>query len=229
MQEWASDGTAVSGRFIVVEGIDGAGSTTIVDELVKQQRAARRAVHRTCQPSTGPIGALIRQVLGGRVVVPSEFGPRSPGWATMALLFASDRLDHLEAEVLPLLRDGVSVICDRYDLSSLAYQSATSSADNAEETARVVQWIRELNRHARRPDLTIILDVDAERAAQRRRQRGGGRDLYEDPELQTRLAAEYARAEHLLPHDRLVHLDANRPVADVLADAVEAIAALDRA
>jgi dTMP kinase len=228
MDEWTNDQTAVSGRFIVVEGIDGAGTTTMVEELVKHERAARRAVHRTCQPSTGPIGAMIRQFLSRRLIVPTEFGPSPPGWATMALLFASDRLDHLEAEVLPLLRDGVTVICDRYDLSSLAYQSVTSSAENQADAARVVQWIREINRHARRPDLTIILDVDPERAAQRRRQRGGGRDLYEDPELQVRLADAYAHAERLLPNDRLVHVDGNRSVEEVLAGAAAAIAELER-
>jgi dTMP kinase len=229
MDEWSNEEPAVGGKFIVIEGIDGAGTTTLVDELVKQLKAERRAVHRTCQPSPGPIGALIRQVLSRRFVIPSDFGPLSPGWATMALLFAADRLDHLEAEVLPLLRDGVTVVCDRYDLSSLAYQSVTSSAENPDETVRVVQWIREVNRHARRPDLTMILDVDPERAAQRRRHRGGGRDLYEEGELQKRLADAYAHAEMLLPNDRLVHLDGNRPVAEVLAAAVAAIAELERA
>ncbi len=174
----------------------------------------------------GPIGALIRQVLTHRIVVPSEFGPHAPSWATMALLFAADRLDHIEAEIAPILRDGVTVLCDRYDLSSLAYQSATSPAEEGAETDAVVGWIREVNRRARRPDLTIVLDVSPAVAAKRRRQRGRGAELYEDLEVQDRLALAYRDAEKLVPGDRVVHVDADRPPEAVLLDAAAALAAL---
>jgi dTMP kinase len=204
----------------VVEGIDGSGSTTIVDRLVAGLKAKQRAVHRTCEPSGGPIGAMIRQVLSHRIVVP---GQGSPGWSTMALLFAADRLDHLESEVLPRLRQGVTVISDRYDLSSLAYQSATAPQGGARETAEVLGWIRELNRRARRPDLTLVLDVSPDVAAARRGQRGGDKELYEDLDLQARLAEAYARAEDLVPGDRIVHLDADQSADAVLAAAMSAV------
>src|SRR5258708_14213568 len=119
--------------FVVVEGMDGSGSTTVSERLASHLAGKRRPVHRTCEPSGGPIGALIRQILAHRVVVPTEWGHASPGWATMALLFASYRADHLQAAVLPRLRDGVIVISDRYDLSSLAYQSATAPAEDPAE------------------------------------------------------------------------------------------------
>ena len=80
-------------------------------------RAAGRAAHRTCEPSGGPVGAMIRQILSHRMVLPGSSGGGSPGWETMALLFAADRLDHLEAEVRPALARGAMVISDRYDLS----------------------------------------------------------------------------------------------------------------
>src|SRR3954452_22746878 len=129
-------------------------------------KAKQVAAYRTCEPSAGPVGTMIRQILSHRTVVP---GQGSPGWATMALLFAADRLDHLEAEVLPRLREGTMVISDRYDLSSLAYQSATAPAGGgAGRIDDVVGWIRELNRSARRPDLTLVLDVTADVAATRR-------------------------------------------------------------
>ncbi|HEX9296493.1 MAG TPA: dTMP kinase [Polyangiaceae bacterium] len=207
------------GLFIVAEGIDGSGSTTLVEQLTAFFKSRGRPVHRTCEPSTGPMGAMIRQILSHRIVVHGEAGAMSPGWATMALLFAADRLDHLEAEVLPRLEKGIMVISDRYDLSSLAYQSATAPGD----VERVVNWIRELNRHARRPDLTLVLDVRPDIAASRRGSRGGSRELYEDPGLQERLAQAYAVAEELVPGDRVVHVDANQNVDAVLADAVAAI------
>jgi len=220
------------GQFVVVEGIDGAGSTTLVAELSSHFRAQRRVVHATCEPSGGPLGAMIRQILSHRVVVPGSGGPASPGWATMALLFAADRLDHLEAEVLPRLAAGALVISDRYDLSSLAYQSATASrlaspggagAPVPDQVESALAWIRELNRHARRPDLTLVLDVRPEVAAQRRGDRGGREELYERAELQQRLAVLYASAEKLVPGDRLVHIDANQSLAKVLSASIDAI------
>lgn len=209
-------------RFIVVEGTDGAGTTTMVEKIVARFRADRRAVHATCEPSPGPIGCLIRQALSRRLVVPGVFGAGAPQWTTMALLFAADRQDHLEAEILPLLQDGVSVICDRYDLSSLAYQSASAAVAGAPEG--VVDWIRSLNRHARRPDITLVLDVDPEIAAHRRRIRGGQRELYEDNDLQQRICEAYKKSENLLPDDEIVHIDANCPIDAVLTDCLRALA-----
>jgi dTMP kinase len=157
------------------------------------------------------------------MVLPGSAGGGSPGWETMALLFAADRLDHLEAEVRPAIARGAMVISDRYDLSSLAYQSATAPPGDPGRREEVTAWIRELNRPARRPDLTLVLDVRAEVAAQRRASRGGVRELYEGLELQARLAEAYAHAEKLVPGDRLVHIDGNQAVASVLATALAAI------
>jgi dTMP kinase len=215
------------GRFIVVEGIDGAGSTTLVNGLVAHCRSVRRPVRMTHEPSSGPIGSMIRQVLTRRLGVPGNLGPVPLGWTTMALLFAADRLDHLDTEILPLLAEGITVVCDRYDLSSLTYQVVTATADGADETQSALDWVRELNRRARRPDLTIVLDVDPAVAAQRRMQRGLGREIYEETELQARLAAAYVQAEKLVPSDRIVHVDGNRDAAAALAAAVEALDKLD--
>jgi len=210
----------IEGAFIVVEGIDGSGSTTVTNRLAAHVASRKRSVHSTCEPSGGPIGSMIRQILSHRIVVPTELGATSPGWATMALLFAADRLDHLDAEILPRLREGVVVISDRYDLSSLAYQSATAPSEDPEQGKRIVGWIRQLNAKARRPDLTIVLDVRPDVAADRRHARGGASELYEVSELQTRLALAYANAEALAPGDRIAHVDANGPLDQVVAASV---------
>jgi len=88
-------------------------------------------------------------------------------------------------------------------------------------------WIRALNGQARRPDLTLVLDVSPEVAAERRRARGQSHELYEQAELQARLARIYARAEALVPGDRLLHIDAERPIDAVVAAVISAIEALE--
>lgn len=198
------------GKFVVLEGIDGAGTTTHVGRLAERLRTMRVPVRATREPSDGPVGTLVRQVLTGRVVVP---GGRAPGWATMALLFAADRMDHVESEIEPFIAEGGVVLSDRYDASSLAYQSVSSGADSKE----AVEWIRSLNRYVRRPDLTIVLDVSPETASERRLHRGEAAQLYDQNEVQRALAAFYKDLAKHMPKDRVVVIDASGPVEEVHA------------
>lgn len=204
-------GETGDGLFVVFEGIDGAGTTTQCERYAARLRARKRLVHITREPSIGPVGSMIRLALTHRLALPTTHQAQ-----VMALLFAADRLDHVASEVDPHLRDGYVVLSDRYDLSSLAYQSTTAS-ESDEESAGAVCWIRDLNRHARRPDVTLVLNVSPDVAAARRRARGGAAELFDDAEVQARLAKAYQRADALVPGDRVVHLD-----GDASADAVEA-------
>jgi dTMP kinase len=196
------------GRFIVLEGIDGSGTTTHVARLADRLRGLKLPVRTTREPSDGPIGALVRQVLTGRVIVP---GGRAPNWATMALLFAADRVDHVEAEIEPWVNEGGIMISDRYDASSLAYQSVSSGRAGSD----AVEWIRTLNRDCRRPDLTIVLDVNFEEAARRRDERGEPAQLYEQNEVQRALAVFYRDLAKHLPKDRVTLVDAGGTIDEV--------------
>lgn len=197
------------GRFVVLEGIDGAGTTTQAARLVERLRAdSSLAVRSTREPSDGPIGSLIRQVLTGRIVAPEG---RAPGWATMALLFAADRMDHVESDIEPFLATGGIMISDRYDASSLAYQSV-SSGHGGEDA---VEWIRSLNRYAMRPDLTIVVDLAPDVAAVRRATRGEPAQLYEQNEVQRALAQFYRDLAKHMPKDRIVVVDGQGTVDDV--------------
>lgn len=216
-------GEASGGVFVVLEGIDGSGTTTQAQRYAAHLRAARRLVHVTHEPSSGPIGTQIRLVLRQRLMMPATHQAE-----TMALLFAADRLDHVASEIDPLLRDGYVVLSDRYDLSSLAYQSITSaSAAEAPPSQRqdtgTVEWIRSLNRFARRPHVTVVLDVSPDVAAARRRARGGIAEMYDDGELQARLGAAYRRAEELVPGDRIIHIDGDQDPDAVSAALIEAL------
>ena len=205
----------------MLEGVDGAGTTTHTRLLSKALRGKGLPIHATREPSDGPVGMMLRQILSGRIVVPGMRGGRPPTWTTMALLFAADRLDHQEAEINPNLMDGVTVLSDRYDYSSMAYQSIT--AGGAPEAR---QWIRELNRHARRPDLTIVLDVDAKVAAQRRHERAAGADLFDDDQLQSDLVDFYRHIETHFPDDRIVHVDGNGTTDETAAQVLAHVHAL---
>ena len=190
------DHMTTKGRLVVLEGIDGAGTTTHVARLADRLRSLRVPVRATREPSDGPVGTLVRQVLTGRMVGP---GGRAPGWVTMALLFAADRMDHVESEIEPFLAEGGVVISDRYDASSLAYQSV-SSGSHAKDA---VEWIKTLNRYVRRPDLTIVLDVSPEMAAERRLFRAEAAQLYDQNEVQRALAAFYRDLQRYTPNDMI--------------------------
>ncbi len=149
------------GLFVALEGIDGAGTTTQAKALGSALRERGVPCLVTREPSDGPIGTYIRTVLaGGATATP----------ATMALLFAADRLDHVDRVIQPALERGEVVISDRYLLSSLAYQG-TELGDPA--------WVAALNSRALEPDITFLLDIPVEVAARRRSSRDAAAERYE--------------------------------------------------
>jgi dTMP kinase len=186
---------------VVVEGMDGAGSTTQARLLADFLHAKGRATLLTYEPSGGPVGMLIRQALRGRLV--ARPGGGAPSNEVMALLFAADRMDHLASEIQPALAAGRWVVSDRYLHSSLLYQSLEGGLD----------WVRQLNARARPADVTYVLDVPAELAAQRRGGRGAEAELYETEPVMRRLAELYRRLPELLPGEPIVVLDGS-PGAD---------------
>lgn len=201
-----------AGHFIVLEGIDGSGTTTQGQALVAAFERAGQRAHFTHEPSALPIGLMLRRLIEG-----TADGER-PDWDGMALLFAADRVQHVAQEIEPLLARGITVICDRYDLSSFAYQSAT-----APDGPAALPWLRAINQRARRPDVTLVFDVEPTVAERRRLERGGRPELFERRELQRRLATLYADAEQLVPGDKILHVDANVGLEQVEANVMAAL------
>jgi dTMP kinase len=194
--------------FIVLEGIDGSGTTTQLERLARHLEARGRRVHTTREPSTGPIGRLLREILLGGHRLPDGAPADGPA---MALLFAADRRDHLKREIEPALAVGMDVISDRYLLSSLAYQ--------AEEADRT--WVASLARDLREPDLTLLLDIPVGVAAARRRAAGRADERYDADEVQERVAARYRALVTHLPHATTI--DASPAVDEVTAAIARAI------
>ena len=190
-----------TGRLIVLEGIDGAGTTTQAQRLHDALKAEGRDVHLTREPSDGPIGRLLREVLAGK--------HRPVDAPTMALLFAADRADHLAREVEPALKRGAVVISDRWYHSSLAYQGSEEDRE----------WILTLNAKARRPDLTIVLEVPPEVAAERRAAEQRNEELYDAIETQRKVAQTYRMVvNRLQDREWIVVLDGSLSLDEVAAE-----------
>lgn len=202
----------MSGRLIVLEGLDGAGTTTQVRRLVEHLNAHGTPAHGTREPSDGPVGRLIREMLTGGHSIPGQ--KLSQG--TFGLLFAADRLDHLQREVDPKLATGITVVSDRWYHSSLAYQGTGADRD----------WIAMLNARARRPDLTLFLRVRPDVAAQRRAAAGRTQELFEDLRMQQEVDAGYQAtiAELRAQGERIEILDGEQTEDQVFAAILRAIA-----
>ncbi len=167
----------MAGRLIVIEGLDGAGTTTQARRLAEHLTARGDRAHVTREPSDGPVGRLLREMLAGAHGIAGQ--KLSQG--TFGLLFAADRLDHMQREVDPAIERGETVVSDRWYHSSLAYQGTGADRD----------WIAQLNARARRPDVTVFLKVRPEVAAKRRAAAGRAQELFEDLEMQREVDAGY--------------------------------------
>lgn len=190
------------GMFIVIEGIDGAGTTTQSKLLAEWFSAKEFSLHLTYEPSRGRVGALIREYLAGNIDVPDI----DRHFHSLALLFAADRLDHLAREVEPNLKEGRHVISDRYVLSSLVYQSLHCDP----------QWVREINSEATPPHLTILLDLPVDTAMERLARRSLFKDdeIYETAEQQEKIRELYLKTVRELYTDQDIVLIDGGPDPD---------------
>jgi dTMP kinase len=192
------------GALIVIEGIDGSGSTTQSTMLMQWLARVGIPASFTSEPSTGPIGALLRRHLGRQI----ELG----GPEAEALAFAADRMDHVTNEVEPALARGETVVADRYYLSSLAYQALSCDLD----------WLSEINGFALRPDLTVFLSVPVDVGVARFSSRATRERFEEDRDQLAHIAEKYDEAMAALRQggEEVRVIDGARSPAEVHADIV---------
>jgi dTMP kinase len=177
----------LKGTFICIEGLDGCGKTTQTKMLVEKLQRSYNAMY-TAEPSDGKIGVFIRKSI--------LYGERRSTSLAEALLFAADRVEHIENEVIPALRQGKLVISDRYIYSSLAYQGAAGLS---------LDWIQSINQYALRPGLAIFIDVDPRAVMQRLKP---VKSVMENLETQQRVRQTYLK---FVEKGDLIRIDGNKP------------------
>lgn len=187
----AGDGAALKGKFITLEGGDGAGKSTQAERLAKRLRAKGKEVVLTREPGGSPWAERLRSVLI------SEKG-RALGPADQAILFAAARADHVDTVIAPALAAGQWVISDRFCDSTEAYQGSEGAS------AGLMSLLRTIAVGDTMPDLTLILDVPPEVG----RERAMGRDSL-DPFEADALAMQEERRKAFL---RIAERDAERCV-----------------
>jgi dTMP kinase len=160
------------GIFIVIEGLDGSGKTTQANFLARKLEKTNKVL-LTAEPSLGKIGTFIREdCLYEDKRLPTE---------AEALLFAADRIEHMNNEIKPALDEGKLVICDRYFYSSLAYQGSSGLS---------LDWIKTINARALQPDFSIFIDVPPEKVIERLQRK---KSVMETLETQQRVREVYLK------------------------------------
>ena len=202
------------GRFIVLEGIDGAGKTTQAELLEAHLKALGRKVFRTAEPTAYPTGVALRQALGGKVKKTE---------CEMATMFVLDRIahnTHPTEGIAALLESGQDIICDRYYYSTLAYQGHATD----------YEWTKGMNLNCpeiRKPDLCIYLDLTPDQSLERISRGRDSVEIYENHETLGRVRAAFMRVfEDLGKCDNIKIVNAYRSpeeIAEEIADIIDSL------
>ena len=196
----------MDGMFIVVEGGDGSGKTTLIKAVEKYLLEKGYNVLTTREPGGIHAAEKIREVILNEDIDP----------ITEALLFASARREHLTKKVLPALKEGKIVLCDRFVYSSLAYQGYARGLG--------IENVYNINQPAINglmPNLTIFLDILPERGIERinkNRSNEINRLDLEGLEFHTKVREGYKKAIEMYPENKVVEIDGDRPANDVFED-----------
>ncbi|MEM3141799.1 MAG: dTMP kinase [Zestosphaera sp.] len=181
--------------FIVFEGLDGSGKTTISLRIVEALAREGFKVLYTYEPYSEDFIKLI-----------NDYGKRLGG-VMEAYLMAADRYNHVVSVITPALREGLIVVSDRYYYSSLAYQGAKGVN---------VEWIKTLNKFAPEPDLAIYLDVEPSVGLRRKKSSTTKiKYLEEDESFLHKVRTIY---KELVARGLMIEVDASNDLEDVIKE-----------
>lgn len=201
------------GKLLVIEGLDGAGTTTQVRMLEKWLSAEKGfELYTTREPSRGPIGALIRAILTKRLSADS---------LTIAGLYATDRNDHIfrPGGLNEQLAQGKWVLMDRYYLSSFAYQASSMNEEQLE-------WLKTIHRYCPPPDITLFVDVPVDICLERiMNHRNAEFELFDTHEFLKKTSLQYEKAMEYFTEqgETFVKIDGTQPINRVFQQLTDAI------
>ena len=206
--------------FIAFEGIDGSGKSTQVKLLADTLEKEGHKVHVTCEPTSSPMGVLIRNAFNRKMEADHR---------VIAGLFIADRLEHLLNKtngILKMLAEGYTVITDRYYLSSYAYQGVHMPLD----------WVIQANSLSAdllRPDLNIFIDIPPDISMQRLNKGRTSLELYETLENLNNVRKCYFEAFDLLKSKEKIFITEGNRVPELIAtdiwDEISGLAIDDKA
>jgi dTMP kinase len=191
----------VRGKFITLEGLDGAGKSTHLAHLVEVLKGRGKTVVQTREPGGTPLGEKLREIL---LSEPMHL-------ETEALLMFAARREHLAQVIVPALERGDWVVCDRFTDASFAYQGGGRGLALGKLNA-LEAWVQgDLN-----PDLTLLFDVPTEVALGRVKNMGRELDRFEQEKLEffERVRAAYLQRARSAPH-RIRVVDGSKSVSDI--------------
>ena len=193
-------------KFIVFEGIDGSGKSTISKMLYEKIKEHNRDIYRTFEPTDSPIGSVIKNILNKRIVSDDK---------TIGALFLADRLDHIQNPVtgiMQYLEQGTHVISDRYYYSSYAYHVPMLSLD----------WVIDANKACAdilRPDIVFYLQISAEESMKRIHASRKFTDLFETKEKMEQVIINYNEAiKREGKKDNVIIIDGHQSVAAIFEE-----------
>lgn len=187
-------------NFIVIEGLDGAGTTTQLKKLSQKLIQLNQDVYITNEPTSRPIGALVRKVLAG------EFKTTA---LTLAKLYATDREDHIynkEDGIIHQLDANKIVISDRYFYSSLAYQGITCNFET----------VKNLNSEYPHPQILFYIETPVEECIKRIDNRGEKKDIFEKQDFLEKVNNNYNKILKNIPNTvNLVKIDGTLSIDEI--------------
>jgi dTMP kinase len=195
--------------FIVIEGLDGAGTTTQLNNITDYLIEKNIRHKRTFEPTENRTGLFLREVLSGKIPLEQE---------TIAYLFAADRNEHIynkKEGIIKILETEEYVICDRYLFSSIAYQSINADPE----------FVRNLNSRFPLPEYLIFVDVPVEECQKRLQSRDIHKDIYDDIETQRKVLQYYNESINQFSNSemKLIRVDGTKLPEDITTEIKERV------
>ena len=204
--------------FIVFEGLDGSGKSTLIRGLETHLKSKGHSVVVTREPGGTPLGEELRELVTSKE-------KQAPTPRAEALLYQAIRAQHVDLVIEPSLKAGVWVLCDRFRASSVAFQGGARGIDVA-----AIEWLNDFSTQSLRPGLTVLLDLTVQESSKRlaKRYESGEESLdrfeSEKTDFHERVRASYL-AQAKLPEnkDSWLVLDSSKSPEDLLTELLHSL------